>query len=181
MSKDSFFSLPFILFFLLTRCAAQVQLPRSVFGCGAVSNAGPVMMNATFGQPLIGAARNATQGSFLGFWYRPENVVVSAPSSDPVGPTAMLGLAQNYPNPFGPGSPGRSMVSIIKFRTPASGSVLLSIHDLLGRRIAVPVEAWLPAGHHSVKLDAGPLPAGVVICRLRLGTASVSRTMLVLR
>jgi len=89
------------------------------------------------------------------------------------GPVPVV-LAQNYPNPFNP-----STSIPFEVRTPAK--VRLTVFDRLGRMVAEPVHAELPAGAHKVIFDSGPLASGVYFYQIQAGTFSERRKMIVLR
>jgi hypothetical protein len=77
---------------------------------------------------------------------------------------AALALTQNTPNPFNPRT-------TIGFSLPATGRVLLAIYDLRGARIAILVDADLPAGEQSAEWDGlnsldVAVPSGVYLARL---------------
>ena len=78
-----------------------------------------------------------------------------------------FGLDQNYPNPFNP-------TTSIGYRVPASGAghVRLAVYDMLGREVAVLVDAWKEPGDHAVVLNAAGLSSGVYFYRLTAGGAS---------
>ncbi len=85
-----------------------------------------------------------------------------------------LYLEQNYPNPFNP-------VTTIGFYVPRSGRVQLIIYDVLGRHVDVAVDAFLQAGHHTVRYNASRLSSGVYIYRLISPEGTLSRRMLLLK
>jgi len=73
-------------------------------------------------------------------------------------------LAPCHPNPFNP-------ATTLRFRLDAPGPARLEIFDLAGRRLALLVNADLPAGEHVTEWngrdDAGNrLPSGVYVARL---------------
>lgn len=85
---------------------------------------------------------------------------------------ADFALLQNYPNPFNP-------ATTIEFNLPVASSVLLTIYDILGRRVRSLVDDFYPAGRHTViwngKDDRGhELSSGIFIVRLRAGNLSQS-------
>ncbi len=85
-----------------------------------------------------------------------------------------LALSSNYPNPF------RSATTL-RFELPARTEVDLQVVDLLGRTVARLVEGSMEAGVHTVRFEARNLPSGVYLARLRAGSATHTRTLVLLR
>jgi endoglucanase len=83
-------------------------------------------------------------------------------------------LHQNYPNPFNPGT-------WIEFEVPKSTMVRLSVCDVLGRGVAVLVDAMKDAGVHTVWFDASALPSGVYFYRMQAGSYVETRKLCVVR
>lgn len=85
----------------------------------------------------------------------PEPIASAVPSE--------IRLEQNYPNPFNPSTR-------IGFTVPGSGAayVRLTVHDLLGKEVAVLVEGQMAAGGHSRVFDATGMASGVYIYRLQV-------------
>lgn len=86
-------------------------------------------------------------------------------------PTA-FGLGQNYPNPFNPSTS-------VDFSLPQAVSVTLKVYDTAGRLLGTVVDQTMPAGFHSVTLDAGGLATGVYLYELRAGEFTATRKMVV--
>jgi hypothetical protein len=95
-----------------------------------------------------------------------------------VGTTAgipeYVSLSQNYPNPFNPST-------VIEYRLPDAGRVLLRVCDVLGRDIATLVDRRQSAGSYSVTFDAGRLPAGVYFYRLQTAGRELVGKMMLLK
>jgi len=83
-------------------------------------------------------------------------------------------LFQNYPNPFNPKSE-------IRFRVGGTGRVSLTIHDLLGREVAVLLDEEKGPGTYSVTWDAEAFASGVYYYRLRSGGFVETRKLVLLR
>jgi hypothetical protein len=83
-------------------------------------------------------------------------------------------MGQNYPNPF-------STVTSFTFKLPDSREVKLTVHDMLGREVAVVKQGMLDRGVHSVVLHVGQLKAGVYMYRLCAGADVLSGKMLLVR
>ncbi len=66
------------------------------------------------------------------------------------------------PNPFNPSAD-------ISFTLPAAGHATLAVFDAAGKQMAVLVDEELPAGKHTVRLDASAWPSGTYFSRLRFG------------
>jgi uncharacterized protein (DUF362 family) len=71
-------------------------------------------------------------------------------------------LSQNFPNPF-------NSNTVFRYFIPEPGHVTIRILDAAGRRVAVPVDADVPAGEHQVIWAAGNLPSGTYLCRMQAG------------
>ncbi len=83
-------------------------------------------------------------------------------------------LSQNFPNPFNP-------TTTIAFRLQQTSPVRLSVHDVLGREVAVLVNGVQPAGVHQVQLDASDLASGMYLYRLQTAQGVLSKTMTLLK
>ena len=77
-----------------------------------------------------------------------------APSAGTWGPS--LG---GFPNPFNP-------ATIVTYRLTASGHVRLAVYDLLGREMALLVDAVQASGKYDVRFDGRGFPAGAYFCSL---------------
>jgi hypothetical protein len=77
------------------------------------------------------------------------------------GIPATYTLDQNYPNPFNP-------TTTIRYGVPVTGPVRLAVYDLLGREVAVLVDATLAPGTYRVVLDAAGWSSGIYLYRLAI-------------
>jgi hypothetical protein len=83
-------------------------------------------------------------------------------------------LHQNYPNPFNP-------ATVISWELAESGSVKLSVYNLVGQRVVVLVDERKNAGHHSVEWEATNMPSGLYLCRLETGGFVRTRKMILIK
>lgn len=83
-------------------------------------------------------------------------------------------LDQNYPNPFNP-------VTKIRFGIPETSEVRLSVYNILGQLVAVPVQEVLSAGWHTVGFDGSGLSSGTYIYRLHTGGAVHTRKFMLVK
>jgi len=83
-------------------------------------------------------------------------------------------LSQNYPNPFNPNT-------TIEYQLPNKGKVRLEIFNLLGKKIAEPVNETKTAGKYKTNLDLGNLASGMYFYKLTCGKYSKIRKMLLIR
>ena len=79
-----------------------------------------------------------------------------------------------YPNPFNP-------TTQILFSIPESGSVQLTVHDILGREVAILVNGILPAGEHQATFDATNLSSGIYLYRLQAGNQILTGKLMLVR
>ncbi|MCI0706995.1 MAG: T9SS type A sorting domain-containing protein [Ignavibacteriae bacterium] len=88
-------------------------------------------------------------------------------------------LAQNFPNPFNPGT-------TISYGIPQPGHVKLQVFDMLGRVVTTLVDAQQPAGTYDVvwdgrNRDSVPVATGMYFYRLESGSHSEVKRLVVLR
>jgi hypothetical protein len=83
-------------------------------------------------------------------------------------------LEPNIPNPF-------SGSTTISFTLSESVPVRLTVHDMLGREVALLKEGQLQPGRYSAMFFAGDLPSGSYLCRLQAGATTQTRIMLLVR
>jgi hypothetical protein len=94
--------------------------------------------------------------------------IVSEPLADGIR------LTEAWPNPFNPST-------VVGWQLSVGGRTSVIVYDLLGREIAVLVDATLPAGEHNVRFDAGNLPSGLYLVRLESGGRSDTRRITLLK
>ena len=80
-------------------------------------------------------------------------------------------LYQNFPNPFNPGNQ-------IQYRVPVTARVTVTLFDLLGRPVATLVDRVEDPGLKSIRFTAGSLSSGVYYCRLRAGSRTEIRKII---
>lgn len=68
-------------------------------------------------------------------------------------------LNQNYPNPFNP-------VTTISYSIPTSQHIILTVYDVLGKKISVLLDRPVEAGDHSIVFDASTLPSGMYLYQI---------------
>jgi hypothetical protein len=81
-------------------------------------------------------------------------------------------LEQNYPNPFNPATQFR-------FSLRNKAHIRLTVHDVLGRITARPVDQTVEAGTHQVGWNASEVPAGVYFYTLTVGKNAVTKKLVV--
>ncbi len=101
--------------------------------------------------------------------------LTGAPVPSPAAPA----LLPNRPNPFNPRT-------TIAYDLPRAADVLLTVHDLAGRRLRTLAQGRRAAGRHEAVWDgrdaAGRgLASGVYVCRLRAGEVELTRRMTLLK
>ncbi|MBE0434022.1 T9SS type A sorting domain-containing protein [candidate division WOR-3 bacterium] len=81
---------------------------------------------------------------------------------------------QAHPNPF------RAQAEL-SFNLAAPAFVSLKVYDVTGREAATVISELLPGGSHTRQWDATGMPSGVYYCRLRAGSATQTKALLLLR
>ncbi len=91
--------------------------------------------------------------------------------AEPRTATELMGA---YPNPFNP-----SMA--IDYSLHRKSHVRLMVYDMLGRRVAVLVDAVRPEGRYSVRFDASQLPSGTYVLQMETPQAAFTRVLTLLK
>jgi hypothetical protein len=88
--------------------------------------------------------------------------------------TKSTGLVQNYPNPF-------NNMTTLKYNLTQAGKVAITIYNILGQRVAEPVNEYQQAGTRSIAWNAGRLPSGIYFARMKTEDYSGSIKLLLLK
>ncbi len=99
---------------------------------------------------------------------------VAVPGEDPPSLPTETALHAPWPNPA-------SDRAVLGYDLVAAGQVRLAVYDMLGREVAVLLDAEQSAGTHTATLEVGRLAAGVYAARLTAGEQSLTRRLTVLR
>ena len=83
-------------------------------------------------------------------------------------------LVQNYPNPFNP-------TTTIRYQIPASGHVVLTVVDILGKKIATLADRFHQPGTYTSIFDGTGLSAGIYFYHLQTGQFNQARKMILVK
>lgn len=83
-------------------------------------------------------------------------------------------LSQNYPNPFNP-------VTSINYSIAENVNVKISVFDILGREISVPVNEFKNAGNYEVNFNAENLGSGIFYYRIEAGSFTDTKKMILIK
>ncbi|MCF8242222.1 MAG: T9SS type A sorting domain-containing protein [Melioribacteraceae bacterium] len=91
-------------------------------------------------------------------------------------------LAQNYPNPFNPATKIRFTIPSSAFsRNTERENVSLIIYDILGNKVAALVNEPKSPGNYEIEFDGANLASGVYIYKLKAGSYSGIKKMILLK
>lgn len=83
-------------------------------------------------------------------------------------------LSQNYPNPFNPST-------VMYYELPVAGKVSLVVYNLLGQEVTTLVNEEQKVGRYRVEFSAPHLASGVYFYRLRAGSFSGVKKMVLIK
>ena len=102
------------------------------------------------------------------------NLTVSTSDIDDEPVALQYSLSQNYPNPFNP-------TTKIDFTIAKPGNIRIAIYDLLGRKVAEPVNSHYKPGKYNFTFNAAELSSGVYIYRLITENKVITKKMMLLK
>lgn len=105
--------------------------------------------------------------------FTPEGTVTSVDDPRAQVPTNTR-LEGNYPNPFNPST-------VIAYTLANDAPTRLSVFDVLGREVAVLVDAHHSAGSYQVVFDATELSSGIYLIRLQVGSETFIKRMTLIK
>jgi protocatechuate 3,4-dioxygenase beta subunit len=121
---------------------------------------------------VMTVTQNATTGGYDGTF----TIGINLPTGVNDSQIELEGFAlyQNYPNPFNP-------TTTIAYHLPVNSEVKLTVYDVYGREVAMPVAAKQSAGTHKVEFDASKLNSGFYLYTLRAGSFVATKEMLFIK
>lgn len=157
-------------------------IAKATAGPGDVSNvtsAGPFAINAgdsikvafailaADNKALLDAAVNQARIKY-------QEIIVLDVEDNNTMPTE-FSLAQNFPNPFNPGTK-------ISWQSPVGCWQIIKLYDVMGNEIETIVDGYYEAGTHStLYIINSSLPSGVYFYQLKAGNFTQTRKMLLLK
>ena len=91
-----------------------------------------------------------------------------------IGAPANFVVSQNYPNPSNP-------KCRIDYQIPSDGKVTIKVYDLLGREVVTLVDESKQAGYYTAEFDGTNLASGIYIYRIKTGTFSDTKKMVLVK
>lgn len=156
---------------ILTPAKYATAFPR--YHASLISNySGSLIMPGSGDTNYVFTVRPLTSEDKFTFQTKREYLTTGA-SNEILNPVKFE-LMQNYPNPFNPST-------TIMYSVPKDGRVNISVYNLLGQKIASPVNGIVKRGTHKILFDASGLASGMYFYNIRFENKSISRKMLLLK
>jgi hypothetical protein len=102
------------------------------------------------------------------------NLTLTSIAEPASGVPQRFNLEQNYPNPFNP-------TTGIRYQVSGISTVELEVYNLLGQKVATLVNEVKQPGIYTVQFDASRIPSGVYFYRMKAGSFTSTRSMIVLK
>jgi hypothetical protein len=116
---------------------------------------------------------DSDQSNWVSTWGTTPMLRGPATSEAPIVPEDFA-LGASYPNPV------RTQATI-RYALPKAADVTLTVYDVMGREVKRLVQSAKAAGFHETQVDASTLPSGTYLYRLRAGSFTETKRMVVVR
>ncbi|MCI0496200.1 T9SS type A sorting domain-containing protein, partial [candidate division KSB1 bacterium] len=83
-------------------------------------------------------------------------------------------LSQNYPNPF-------NSTTTICYSLAKREKVTIELFNTTGQRVKILLDEFQPAGQHVIHLNVAQLTSGLYFYRIKAGSYSATRKMILMR
>jgi hypothetical protein len=90
------------------------------------------------------------------------------------GVPLQFSVEQNYPNPFNP-------TTTIRYSIDTEEFVTIDVYDVLGKKVAQPVNQKESAGVYTVQFNGSAVPSGIYFYRVTAGSSSATKRMVLLK
>ena len=121
--------------------------------------------------PAAAVQKSKTTGARFAVTVTPNVASIDTEGEDKA---SVFALEQNYPNPFNPST-------VINYSVANSGKVSLSVHNLLGQKVAQLVNGTKAAGNYNVTWNATAATSGMYYYRLETGGQALIRKMMLIK
>ncbi|MCZ7558304.1 MAG: T9SS type A sorting domain-containing protein [Bacteroidia bacterium] len=108
-----------------------------------------------------------------GVWRRPLSDI-TAVEADATATSSDPSLLQTYPNPV-------HTQTAVQFHIPVRAFVSLTIHNIVGEKVATLVRSSLDPGTHVTRWNATGLPNGLYFCRLMVNNTVLTRKLTLMK
>jgi hypothetical protein len=108
------------------------------------------------------------------YWVKDTTIVLTTAIKPEQSLPLANSLDQNYPNPF-------NTSTIIPWQLAHTSRATLTVFDLVGRVVAIPIDEQKPAGKYETEFDVATLPKGVYFYQLKAGEFMQTRKMILMK
>ncbi|MEP0545713.1 MAG: T9SS type A sorting domain-containing protein [Rhodothermales bacterium] len=145
------------------------------YGANSAGQTGPTYLSAAAcGLPEPTDLADVGAGFPGVAWVLAVNGTTMTTDAEGIAVAQRVTLGQAYPNPVA----GRTA---IPFSLDAPQRVRIAVYDALGREVAVAADRTFGAGEQAVDVSVAGLPSGLYFYRLRAGTQTLTRKLVVVQ
>ena len=117
---------------------------------------------------------SSDDGTLVGWGIQINNNQTTGIENPRTGIPSRFELHQNYPNPFNP-------VTTIKYDIAKGTNVKITLYDVIGREVMVPVNEFKVPGYYEIKFDASALASGVYFYKIEAGSYVNTKKMMLIK